>query len=134
MYIYTTHGSTQRSPGLKHKMVIKVIENTKGKELKAANMLKFEYFIANKEFDEPKTGSATGKDGEAFEWNLYGLNVKSYKSTDENTGETRVVEVNDRCSFFKSSKSFVENVADIPTGVDFKVTQVPVEGKAYNLY
>lgn len=115
-------------------MVIKVVENSKGKELKAANMLKFEYFIANKAFEEPMTGSATGKDGEMFDWNLFSLNVKEFKSIDENTGETVTVQVNDKCSFFKSSKSFIEPVADIPVGVDFKVTQVPVEGKSYQLY
>jgi hypothetical protein len=125
------------------KMVIKLKEDSyknkdgalvTGKELKASSMLPFEYFIASKEFDEPNTGTAKGSDGENFEWTKFSLNVKEYKSNDENTGEVVTVKVNEVCSFFKSAKSFIEPMVDIPVGVDFKVTQIPVDGKAYKTF
>jgi len=104
-------------------------------ELKFSTMLPFEYFVAEKRFDEPKTGAGVGSEG-PFEWTLFGLTLYEYASIDPNTGEkfTEKFEEGVNVSTFKSAKSFVDRLAEIEVGKKFKVTQIPVEGKAYKTY
>jgi len=101
-------------------------------ELKLANMLKTEYAVIEKLYAEPKTGTGTNADG-SFEWVLYGVSVHEYKTLNEETGSMEVTTLNppQSMSFFKSAKSFKNKFDPLALNTKVKVTQTPVEGKAY---
>lgn len=101
-------------------------------ELKLANMLKTEYAVIEKLYEEPKTGTGTNSDG-SFDWTLYGVAVHEYKTLNEESGAMEVTTLNPpvNMSFFKSAKSFKNKFDPLAVNTKMKVTQTPVEGKAY---
>lgn len=103
-------------------------------EIKLSNMTKKEYAVFEKLYETPMAGDGIGSDGKKFSWKLYTVAVHEYKYFDDDAEAMKVVTLNppENMSFFKSAKSFCEPFDKLALNTKVKVTQTPVEGKAYS--
>lgn len=105
----------------------------KNAELKASNMTKNEYFVIEKLYDNPLTGTGTNANG-SFDWTLYSVALHEYKTMDDATEAMKVTTLNppENVSFFKHAKTFKEQFDPLPVNTKVKVTQVKREGSTFS--